>query len=255
MFTCTGGGNTESKTVYIGYNDKQTIYLAYNKIPAFTYTGNYQIVDDNDSPITTSKGNWKIRFLTSGTLTFTDLRDPITLNKIDVFLVGGGGNGAQGLYACGGGGGYTKTVRKQTITTNSAYNITIGGSIANTTAFGQTANAGGSGSLSAGGAGGSGGGGYNGNGGSNGGNGGSADRPGGKGQGTTTREFGESNRKLYAGGGGGNGRAYGADGGGNGQDTNSGKMNGTANTGSGGGGGYSTYGTGGSGIVVIRNAR
>lgn len=114
--------------------------------------------------------------------------------------------------------------------------------------------------------------------------------PGGSGQGTTTREFGESTGKLYAGGGGG---AYvymmnesgmssnlntgiGVDGGGNGlfysylysPNTNRIATSALANTGSGGGGGSTIYynmsqdgltngnaGSGGSGIVCLRNAR
>ena len=47
----------------------------------FTYTGNYQIISEDDS------GNWKIKFLTSGT--FTAMNDVL----IDIFAVGGGGGG------------------------------------------------------------------------------------------------------------------------------------------------------------------
>ena len=93
---------------------------------------------------------------------------------------------------------------------------------------------------------------------------------GGKGQGSTTREFGEATGKLYAGGGGG-GRGYysyssssaglgGDGGGGNGgsSDAQHG-VDGQSNTGSGGGGGGTNInsnntisGAGGSGIVCIR---
>ena len=48
--------------------------------PSFTYTGQYTEVDDGG-------GNWRIKFLTSGTL---KLKNKIT---VDVFLVGGGGGG------------------------------------------------------------------------------------------------------------------------------------------------------------------
>ena len=44
----------------------------------FTYTGNYQIISEDDS------GNWKIKFLISGT--FTAMNDVL----IDIFAVGGG---------------------------------------------------------------------------------------------------------------------------------------------------------------------
>ena len=46
----------------------------------FTYTGNYQIISEDDS------GNWKIKFLTSGI--FTAMNDVL----IDIFAVGGGGS-------------------------------------------------------------------------------------------------------------------------------------------------------------------
>ena len=45
----------------------------------FTYTGEYVIVPEGDS------GDWKVKFLTSGTFTATDAL------LIDVFAVGGGG--------------------------------------------------------------------------------------------------------------------------------------------------------------------
>lgn len=45
------------------------------------FTGNYKIENEGTA-------DWKIHFLTSGTLTFTE--EP---SRIDVFLVGGGGNG------------------------------------------------------------------------------------------------------------------------------------------------------------------
>ena len=38
-------------------------------LPTFTYTGEYEIVNDDDTPYTEGNKNWKIRFLTSGKLT------------------------------------------------------------------------------------------------------------------------------------------------------------------------------------------
>ena len=65
----------------------------------FTYTGNYQIISEDDS------GNWKIKFLISGT--FTAMNDVL----IDIFAVGGGGSGGLSMggssnssLAAGGGG-------------------------------------------------------------------------------------------------------------------------------------------------------
>ena len=99
--------------------------------------GTYQVLDDGS-------GNWRIKFLSSGT--FTPLRNMV----IDAFLVGGGGPGGKRTGtggAAGGGSGYTTTVRSIVLAANTA---------------------------------------------------------GGKGQGTTTREFGEANGDLYASGGGDN---------------------------------------------------
>ena len=261
-----------------------TQFSATRNTPEFTYTGDYAIVDDNDNAISdfaTWTGNWKIRFLTSGTLTFTNLNG--AEGGIDVFLVGGG---ASGGGRGGGGGGYTKTQKSVSVSVGAKYPIVIGAGGSGpttsnrvppnagglTSAFGLTANGG---STSSGGdypsPGGSGGGsgrvggaGYSG--GSDGSNGSGGD--GGKGQGTTTREFGEVNGTLYAGGGGGGavtthetssgGAGGGGDGGGVGADPR--PKNGDANTGGGGGGignisGTVAYASGGSGIVIIRNKR
>ena len=189
----------------------------------FTYTGNCEIVDD-------SNGNWKIRFLTSGNLTFT--RDV----DIDVFLVGGGGSGSI-VYGGGGGGGgsgYTKSA-STSIVKNTSYSIVIGaGGAGLSETYGSSGNNGGAssafnfsaaggfgGSGYDGGAGGSGGGagGFQqsaGKGGTDGGNGSGTTYVGlgsattgtaGNGQGTSTREFYEIDKntsaQLYAGAGGG----------------------------------------------------
>ena len=219
--------------------------------PKFTYTGTYEYIDDGG-------GNWRIKFLTSGTLT---LKNKIT---VDVFLVGGGGGGRSASNGGGGGGGYTHTERKMEIKPGS-YPVVIGaGGYADadgnpSTFNGLSANGGGkgyvSGSTGHGGNGGSGGG-LKGNGGSDGGDGASDYGRGGKGQGTTTREFGESSGELYAGGGGGSSTISqtftgGAGGGGNG----GGEITaGTPNTGGGGGAGNLGVNAagGGSGIVIIR---
>lgn len=200
-------------------------------MPKFTYTGQYSFIDDGG-------GNWRIKFLTSGVLTW--LKDTM----IDVFLVGAGGGGKSESPQAGGGGGYTKTVKGVAIAKNAQYTIEIGVSGeaidgGNTSAFGVTAEGGkkGGSHLGNGGNGGSGGGGYNVAGGIDGANGNSNNiYRGGTGQGTTTREFGEPTGDLYSSGGSGvfSGATAGAD-----------------NTGDGGDNGKA----GGSGIVVIRNAR
>lgn len=252
----TRNGKPTAKTVIIVTDYSVSIPL--NTIPEFTYTGDYEIVNDSDEPITVSQDNWKIRFLTSGTLTFTNLNG--AENGIDVFLVGGGGNGETIRGARGGGGGYTKTVKGISIAIATPYTVTIGASSGTSSAFGASANGASGANGGSGGGGGGSSSGTPGNGGSNGGNGTAGNiSQGGAGQGTTTKEFGESTGKLYSGGGGGSAANAGAAGdstAGAGANFGGAAKNGVANTGGGGGGAYSgTAGTGGSGIVIIRNAR
>ncbi len=258
----------------------------------FTYTGEYNVRDDG-----------VVELLTSGTIVFLEPK------VIDLFMVGGGGAGrsdppstAYNGYG-GGGGGYTRTIKRLSINANEQFPVTIGAGGNYTTTAGAgnggpggasafntfTVNGGVAGSSSDGGAGGSGGGAgvtsssdY-GSGGSDGNNGEKGNdtgtKRGGVGQRFTTREFGETTGKLYAGGGGG-GRyisaqnpvvsSGGAGGGGSGAWINADGTNaqaaaaGVANTGGGGGGGARTGtgptmnvngASGGSGIVCFREAQ
>ena len=132
----TRNGKPTAKTVIVVTDYSVSIPLS--TIPEFTYTGDYEIVNDSDEPITISEGNWKIRFLTSGTLTFTNLNG--AEGGIDVFLVGGGGNGETIRGARGGGGGYTKTVKGVSIAIATPYTVTIGASSGTSSAFGASAN-------------------------------------------------------------------------------------------------------------------
>lgn len=244
---------------------------AVSKLPKFTYTGTYTLIDDGN-------GNWRIKFLTSGK--FTPAKDM----TVDVFIVGGGGGGAgrgRGssewpiLPGAGGGGGYTTTARKVKLIANTPYDVSVGSGGApsySPTNVQGSATAGGSASAfnysarggdgahlregaGSGGSGGSFGGAAAGSDGSNGGTSATA-RTGGTGQGSTTREFGESGGELYAGGGGSNAlrSTTGSGGLGGGGNVNE---NGKTNTGGGGGSpaGQQGVGYGGSGIVIIRNAR
>lgn len=239
-------------------------------IPTYSYTGEHSLIND-------SNGNWRIKFLSSGTFT------PNRTMDVDVFLVGGGGGGGAtwGSNRGGGGGGYTKTSRASVIK-GTPYTITVGAGGAadvnggNSSAFNILAGGGYCGLENNGGAGGSGGGGaprdgWAGSGGYNGSNGGDSTGPsapgkGGTGQGTNTYEFGAGSGTLYSGGGGAGGNASygigGAGGGGNGAQGGSVSTAGLTNTGGGGGGGinfsdgvYRAGSPGGSGIVIIRNAR
>lgn len=279
VVSCSGGGNSASATVSITTSGQsESVTLAYTKIPAFTYTGQYKIVDDSGNEITsTTTNNWNIRLLTSGTLTFTDLRGT---SSIDVFLVGGGGGSPSKttptdygtVHSGGAGGGYTKTLKSVSVSANAAIDVSIGagggaGSSGGTTTVkvnGSTYSASGGSAGGApwfngsntvcgsGGSGGSGGGSASsggfagGSGGSNGGNGSSGKSnvfptgSVGSGQGTTTRAFGESSGELFA---------YGGSGGGG-----SVPVVGTlaANTGHGGQG---SGGSGYSGIAIVRGHR
>ena len=145
--------------------------VTFDPTKHMTYTGQKTVIDDGN-------GNWRVKFLSSGTLTFTE--DP---GPVDVFLVGGGGGGSSYTYnkgnamrrgGAGGGGGYTLT--DSGTLEKGSYEIIIGaggagGAAVNsastgnpgadggdTTAFDLTANGGKKGSTYLGGDGGSGGG-------------------------------------------------------------------------------------------------
>jgi hypothetical protein len=241
----------------------------------FTYTGAYQWIDDGS-------GNWRIKFLTSGTFT---PKKPLT---IDLYLVGGGGGGASSSNFTygkgGGGGGYISAYFAVPLNAYQAYGIAIGAGGGTDAQGGSTwwvnlqapgglpgvGNGGGGAGHSGGGAGSFNSGTMAGVGGSNGGNGGNSDsRAGGTGQGWSSREFGDASGTLYSGGGGGGAHYYsswsrspGSDGGGYGGEANAIGYPAISSTGSGGGGagGYGNGavkigGSGGSGILVIRNKR
>ena len=240
-----------------------------------------------------------------------DIMIPTSITSADLFVVGGGGSGGTTngfsssstnfFNAAGGGaGGHTASVFNKNLSGKKLKCLIGAGGTASTNGSG---NKGGSTSVSVGneviceaeggeggqanqpGSGGSGGGRFEkgdstdasvvgGNGGSNGSDGDLAYGTYGRGQGTTTRAFGEPTGELYAGGGGGAGlyvktsSSYnakggngGAGGGGNGNAKKTGNVianSGTNNTGSGGGGAVTTSeytpqsGAGGSGIILIR---
>ena len=214
-------GSTGNKVYYAKWESTSTI-------PTFTYTGEYEIVDDDDNKITASTGDWKIRFLTSGTLIFTELNG--AANGIDVFCVGGGAGGCgAALYVengttsggKGGSGGSNATTLAKRVNTTTEYSITIGAGGAGGRYTASTGYSGGTTSAFG------------------------TSASGGSGLSTdhTTYEFGESSVKTYG--------SAGSD-----------KSNiwASENTGNGGGGAYPVAGgntgaSGGSGIVIIRNAR
>lgn len=273
-YTATGLTAQQSATFYCivtnsaGAVQSRTATLTVQSyLPVYTYTGQHQLINDGNF-------NWRLKLLTSGTLTFSHLGSAAGKGG-QAFLVGGGGGGWYGpSQGGGGGGGYTAT-SDVSLAIGTAYSIVIGAGGnqvdgGDTKAMGITASGGKRGGPAGYCAGGSGGGYASGEGGSDGSNGagwnGDTSGGGGIGQHTTTREFGESGGTLYAGGGGG-GRADrnppgsapgGAGGGGHGGwgGAPTAAAAGGTNTGGGGGGNYSgDPGAGGSGIVIIRNKR
>lgn len=234
--------------------------------PQFTYTGSYQYAESVRSDGTV---DWEIAFLSSGTLVFQKVVD-----KIDVFMIGGGAPGSAGSHndsiarSIGGAGGKGGTRRNLSgnsavpVTAGTSYILTIGGSGAATSGFGTTA-AGGNGKAGGAGA-------YvtdGTNSGEHAGNGNDGEEA--FGSGSTTLLW--NGYKYGAGGGGGGAKAPvtyfarnpgsgGTSGAGDGGAENANGGAAAANSGSGGGGGgfynwAGSGGAGGSGIIMIRNAR
>lgn len=100
-------------------SSRNATFTVRSYLPTYTYSGSHQLIDDGNY-------NWRLRLLTSGTLTFSHLGSGAS--AIDAFLVGGGGGGAGSPYGNygggGGGGGYTRTETKTVTLT--AYSIVIG---------------------------------------------------------------------------------------------------------------------------------
>ena len=239
-------------------------------------------------------GNWRIKFLSSGR--FTPLK-AMTIDAFVVGGGGGGGHGENTgrLMASGGGGGRTRTTKNISLLANKTYTMYVGaGGSANAdggntyiqsydgsipighsggragTFVNDFTNPSASGVIAEGGVGGSGGGSAGVDfstqnlaaasaGGDDGNDGETLNGviTGGAGQGTTTREFGEPDGALYAGGGGASANYFGmfiskpgTGGGGY-------SVEATDNTGGGGGGSWNSNITsrGGSGIIIIRNTR
>lgn len=226
-----------------------------------------------------------IRFYPAGTYTWTV---PDGCTEVDVFLVGGGGGSYNNKGGSGGGGGYTKTFKKATdgwrdgnaisVIPGQKISIIVGkggvGSSRSSGGYSQFLNSNyraNGGDINnqntyTGGNGGSGGGSDGDDsrqGGSDGGDGSpNASFPGkeGKGQGHTTRDFGETTGKRNAGGGGGS-RGAGSGGASDYEEGTGGNNFGGGGYGGGAGGGWysqpggSPYANGGDGTVLIRGKR
>lgn len=231
--------------------------------PKYDCTSEHSLVKDDAD-------HWRIKVLSSGTLTWLG-ED----TEIDVFLVGGGGGSPSSYLSGGAGGGYTVTRKKIKVTKGQTIQIVIGaggadsdgGSTTISIAPDAVAQGGKKSSQTAGGDGGSGGGAgggaSSGKGGSDGEDGGIADSyTVGKGQGTTTREFGDLEGDLYSGGGSGTTTSQSPAPGGDGSpvlatggSTIGAYTGGKPGGGYGGGAGGGAGGKGAQGIVIIRDTR
>lgn len=231
--------------------------------PVVTLLSGTQPTRYDDTPSADGKKNWELVFTAGCRIRFEKVVD-----KIDVFVVGGGCPGANGTYSnatshggAGGTGGQCVTRFGVEVHAGTEYEIVIGGSNQGSSGFGVSAvtaggSAGGTGAYT--------------NAGLNSGADATAATPGVLAFGGATKY---NNGYLYGAGGGGGGaknsdnyyeRARskgGASGGGDGADADDHEgNNGAANSGGGGGGGafygyYGSGGAGGSGIVIIRNHR
>ena len=126
-------------------NSRTATLTVRSYLPTYTYTGSQQLIDEGNF-------NWRLRLLTSGTLTFSYVGSAGTQGA-QAFLVGGGGGG--GDFGAGGGGGYTKTAAVPTLSVGTGYSVVVGAGGAagngqgyngpaggNSTAFGEVAGGG-----------------------------------------------------------------------------------------------------------------
>lgn len=264
------------------YTDTSGKLTAYVKAGTYTLTssatGKYLDCDMARQTITVTAGQntslvWRetaktdpLEFITSS----ATIRFSKNVDEVDVFCVGGGGSGAHNTgssstdYSGGGGGGYTATGINVAFTPETEYPAIVGaGAVASETAnqgnqggtsslLGVSAAGGKGGGYREGGDGGSGGAVPGGAGGSDGNDAtGAGGLTPGKGQGHTTRPFGdETDDSVFSGGGGASGAEPGELGGG------AYCEDGLENTGGGGGGGGHNAGqpggSGGSGIIMVR---
>ena len=98
-------------------NSRTATLTVRSYLPTYTYTGSHQLIDEGNF-------NWRLRLLTSGTLTFSLPVGSAGTQGAQAFLVGGGGGG--GGFGAGGGGGYTKTAAVPTLSVGTGYSVVVG---------------------------------------------------------------------------------------------------------------------------------
>lgn len=122
-FTDNTGGSAGSKGTYTGVDDVQLVTSSAG------VTGPTGPQGPQGLPGSSSGVLKKVTFTAVGANTFTV---PVSVNYLDVTLVGAGGGGGGGAIGAtpsggGGGGGAGATVRRRiTVTPNTAYTVTIG---------------------------------------------------------------------------------------------------------------------------------
>lgn len=132
VFVCTGDGTIRT------FKEEGVAGSVPVKDRDFTYSGNCEVIDDSNDVDGTQ---WRIKFKTSGILTFT------TEQLVDVFIVNGGKAGSAGSVADspsylgnggdGGLGGGTGTFKNVTITPVIENTITIAGAAGGSSALGK----------------------------------------------------------------------------------------------------------------------
>lgn len=104
--------------------------IEYSMIPDFTFDGAYDLVDDDNNPIYSTKnweGNWNLILKESGTFYISNMR---SLDRVDIFGVGGAGGTYRsvhgGLGWRRGFGGAVASHYNAKIERNKSYPIAIG---------------------------------------------------------------------------------------------------------------------------------
>ena len=115
------------------------------KMPVFSYDAGSSYYTLNDEGKDGTTQNWSLELTKSGTLKFSKV-----VKKIDVFILAGGGAGANTGGTAVGGGGYYKTLTNIDVSKNTEYAIMVGTGATSagkaggsSSAFGTTATGGG----------------------------------------------------------------------------------------------------------------
>lgn len=123
--TLTGLNSEQTVLIYCtvtskaGFVQSRTATLTVRKTtPVFSFAGDYTLTDEGSD-------NWNIKFASSGSIKFSSWGK---WNGVaDIFVLGGGGAGANTEGVAVGGGGYYTTAMAQQLSLNTNYTAIIGG--------------------------------------------------------------------------------------------------------------------------------